>query len=53
MSCSAHCKMKYGSFGEDIAILRTLGMTPREVVGVFMTQGALIGWIGTIIGVIG
>jgi lipoprotein-releasing system permease protein len=37
----------------DIAILRTLGMTPREVVGVFMTQGALIGWIGTLIGVIG
>jgi lipoprotein-releasing system permease protein len=36
----------------DIAILRTLGMSPREVIVVFMTQGALIGWIGTALGVI-
>ena len=36
----------------DIAILRTLGMSPREVIAVFMTQGALIGWIGTALGVI-
>jgi lipoprotein-releasing system permease protein len=35
----------------DIAILRTLGMTPRGVLAVFMTQGVLIGWIGTAIGV--
>jgi lipoprotein-releasing system permease protein len=35
----------------DIAILRTLGMSPRGVVAVFMTQGVLIGWIGTAIGV--
>src|SRR5882757_694248 len=35
----------------DIAILRTLGMSPRAVLGVFMTQGVLIGWIGTAIGV--
>ncbi len=35
----------------DIAILRTLGLSPRGVVGVFMTQGILIGWIGTAIGV--
>jgi lipoprotein-releasing system permease protein len=35
----------------DIAILRTLGMTPREVLAVFVTQGVLIGWIGTLIGV--
>ena len=27
----------------DIAILRTLGMTPRGVVGVFLTQGLVIG----------
>jgi lipoprotein-releasing system permease protein len=31
----------------DIAILRTLGLSPRGVLGVFMTQGVLIGWIGT------
>lgn len=35
----------------DIAILRTLGMSPRGIVAVFMTQGVLIGWIGTAIGV--
>ncbi len=36
----------------EIAILRTLGFTPRSVMGVFMVQGTLIGLIGTIIGVI-
>ncbi len=35
----------------DIAILRTLGMSPRGVLSVFMTQGVLIGWAGTAIGV--
>jgi lipoprotein-releasing system permease protein len=35
----------------DIAILRTLGLSPRGVLGVFITQGVLIGWIGTILGV--
>jgi lipoprotein-releasing system permease protein len=36
----------------DIAILRTLGMSPRGVLAVFMTQGVLIGWIGTAIGIV-
>ncbi len=35
----------------DIAILRTLGLSPRGVIAVFMTQGVLIGWLGTAIGV--
>jgi lipoprotein-releasing system permease protein len=35
----------------DIAILRTLGLSPRGVLGVFITQGVLIGWVGTAIGV--
>jgi lipoprotein-releasing system permease protein len=35
----------------DIAIQRTLGLSPRAVLGVFMTQGLLIGWLGTAIGV--
>jgi lipoprotein-releasing system permease protein len=35
----------------DIAILRTLGLSPRGVLAVFMTQGVLIGWIGTVLGV--
>lgn len=36
----------------DIAILRTVGMTPRAVVGVFMTQGVLIGWFGALMGLV-
>jgi lipoprotein-releasing system permease protein len=35
----------------DIAILRTLGLSPRGVLAVFMTQGVLIGWIGTALGI--
>ncbi|MET0893694.1 MAG: FtsX-like permease family protein, partial [Pseudoxanthomonas sp.] len=37
----------------DIAILRTLGLTPRGVMQVFMVQGSLIGIIGTLLGVAG
>ena len=35
----------------DIAILRTLGASPRSVMGIFMVQGALSGVIGTFGGV--
>ncbi|WP_287028139.1 lipoprotein-releasing ABC transporter permease subunit [Pseudomonas sp. UBA6310] len=34
----------------DIAILRTLGATPRQVMAIFMVQGSVIGCIGTLIG---
>jgi len=37
----------------DIAILRTLGLTPGGVMQVFMVQGTLIGIIGTVLGFIG
>jgi lipoprotein-releasing system permease protein len=37
----------------EIAILRTLGMGPGNVVRVFFVQGAAIGWLGVIAGVIG
>ena len=37
----------------DIAIMRTLGASPGEVARVFVVQGALIGVIGTILGVAG
>ena len=37
----------------DIAILRTLGMGPNDVVRVFFIQGAAIGWIGVVLGVLG
>jgi lipoprotein-releasing system permease protein len=36
----------------DIAILRTLGISPRSVMGIFMVQGTIIGVVGTILGVI-
>ena len=36
----------------DIAILRTLGMGPGNVVRVFFIQGAVIGWLGVFIGVL-
>jgi len=36
----------------DIAILRTLGASPGSVVQIFMIQGALIGVIGTLSGVV-
>lgn len=35
----------------DIAILRTLGAAPSGIMAVFVVQGALIGVIGTLIGV--
>jgi len=37
----------------DIAILRTLGMGPADVVRVFFIQGAMIGWVGVLVGVVG
>ena len=37
----------------DIAILRTLGASPGGIMKIFIVQGALIGAIGTLIGVAG
>nr|MDQ2703498.1 FtsX-like permease family protein [Pseudomonadota bacterium] len=37
----------------DIAILRTLGLSPGGVMKVFMVQGSMIGVIGTVLGVVG
>ncbi len=36
----------------DIAILRTLGASPRSVMGIFIVQGAASGVIGTLVGVV-
>jgi lipoprotein-releasing system permease protein len=36
----------------DIAILRTFGTSPRRVMGVFITQGLVIGWLGVALGLI-
>lgn len=36
----------------DIAILRTLGASPRTVMGIFMVQGTFIGVVGTLIGTV-
>ena len=35
----------------DIAILRTLGQSPRSIMGVFMVQGVLVGTLGIFLGV--
>jgi lipoprotein-releasing system permease protein len=35
----------------DIAILRTIGASPRSILAIFMTQGTAIGLIGTLAGV--
>lgn len=37
----------------DIAILRTLGISPASITWIFVVQGATIGIIGTIAGIIG
>jgi lipoprotein-releasing system permease protein len=37
----------------DIAILRTLGASPGSVMAIFMIQGAVIGVVGTAMGLIG
>ena len=37
----------------DIAILRTLGASPSSIMKIFIVQGALIGIIGTILGLVG
>lgn len=35
----------------DIAILRTLGLSPRGVMAIFLVQGTFIGMIGTLLGI--
>ncbi len=35
----------------DIAILRTFGASPRRVMGIFLTQGLVIGWLGVALGI--
>ncbi len=37
----------------DIAIMRTMGATPGSIMGIFIAQGAIIGLIGTLLGLIG
>jgi lipoprotein-releasing system permease protein len=36
----------------DIAILRTLGITPRSVMAIFMVQGTIIGLVGVLLGTV-
>jgi lipoprotein-releasing system permease protein len=36
----------------DIAIVRTFGAAPRSIMGIFITQGLVIGWLGVALGVL-
>jgi lipoprotein-releasing system permease protein len=36
----------------DIAIVRTFGAAPGRVMGIFITQGLVIGWLGVALGVV-
>ncbi|WP_087744169.1 MULTISPECIES: lipoprotein-releasing ABC transporter permease subunit [unclassified Acidovorax] len=36
----------------DIAILRTLGASPKSIMGIFVVQGAMVGVIGTLSGLL-
>ena len=36
----------------DIAILRTLGASPRSIMGIFVVQGATVGVVGTLAGLV-
>ena len=36
----------------DIAILRTLGASPKSIMGIFVVQGAMVGVIGTMSGLL-
>jgi lipoprotein-releasing system permease protein len=36
----------------DIAILRTLGTSPRRVMAIFLIQGSVIAWFGVVLGVL-
>ena len=36
----------------DIAILRTLGTSPRRVMAIFLVQGSVIAWFGVALGVV-
>jgi lipoprotein-releasing system permease protein len=36
----------------DIAILRTLGATPRDIMGIFIVQGLVIGVFGILVGIL-
>ena len=37
----------------DIAILRTLGASPHSIMAVFIIQGATLGLVGTLLGIVG
>ncbi|MDH5301547.1 MAG: lipoprotein-releasing ABC transporter permease subunit [Gammaproteobacteria bacterium] len=37
----------------DIAILRTLGISPGSIMGIFMVQGSVVGVVGTLLGTVG
>ena len=37
----------------DIAVLRTMGSSPKEIMLIFMIQGGIVGMVGTLLGLVG
>ncbi len=37
----------------EIAILRTIGATPKTILSIFIVQGMMVGFVGTLIGLVG
>ena len=37
----------------EIAILRTIGATPKTILSIFIVQGMMVGFVGTILGLVG
>ncbi len=50
-SIAANLVMGVRAKRTDIAILRTLGLAPRGIVGIFLSEGVVIGWFGALAGV--
>src|SRR3546814_8597988 len=49
-TCGLPIFMVVNDKGADIAILRTIGATPRQIMAIFMVQGTVIGVVGTLVG---
>jgi putative ABC transport system permease protein len=44
-------RMNFGERRRDMAVLRVLGVTSRQLVGLQLAEGLLLGWIGAVLGI--